>query len=101
MCIRDSYWDDCAASHNLINFASYISLFPQLIAGPIVRYKDVNEQLVSRRETPTLFNSGVRLFVVGLAKKVLLANQFGMLWELCIRDSPGYPAFMTQSCRNS
>lgn len=54
----DVYWDDCAASHNLINFASYISLFPQLIAGPIVRYKDVNEQLVSRRETPTLFNSG-------------------------------------------
>ena len=69
----DVYWDDCAASHNLINFASYISLFPQLIAGPIVRYKDVNEQLVSRRETPTLFNSGVRLFVVGLAKKVLLS----------------------------
>ena len=73
----DVYWDDCAASHNLINFASYISLFPQLIAGPIVRYKDVNEQLVSRRETPTLFNSGVRLFVVGLAQKVLLANQLG------------------------
>ena len=74
----DVYWDDCAAYHNLINFASYISLFPQLIAGPIVRYKDVNEQLVSRRETPTLFKSGVRLFVVGLARKVLLANQFGM-----------------------
>ena len=82
----DVYWDDCAASHNLINFASYISLFPQLIAGPIVRYKDVNEQLVSRRETPTLFNSGVRLFVVGLAKKVLLANQFGMLWDAMSAD---------------
>ena len=79
----DVYWDDCAASHNLINFASYIS---QLIAGPIVRYKDVNEQLVSRRETPTLFNSGVRLFVVGLAKKVLLANQFGMLWDAMSAD---------------
>ena len=73
----DVYWDD---------FASYISLFPQLIAGPIVRYKDVNEQLVSRRETPTLFNSGVRLFVVGLAKKVLLANQFGMLWDAMSAD---------------
>ena len=82
----DVYWDDCAASHNLINFASYISLFPQLIAGPIVRYKDVNEQLVSRRETPTFFNSGVRLFVVGLAKKVLLANQFGMLWDAMSAD---------------
>ena len=82
----DVYWDDCAASHNFINFASYISLFPQLIAGPIVRYKDVNEQLVSRKETPTLFNSGVRLFVVGMAKKVLLANQFGMLWDAMSAD---------------
>lgn len=82
----DVYWDDCAASHNFINFASYISLFPQLIAGPIVRYKDVNEQLVSRKETPTMFNSGVRLFVVGMAKKVLLANQFGMLWDAMSAD---------------
>ncbi len=77
----DVYWEDCEASHSFINFASYISLFPQLIAGPIVRYKDVNEQLVSRKETLTMFNSGVRLFVVGMAKKVLLANQFGMLWD--------------------
>ncbi|MDY3014987.1 MAG: MBOAT family O-acyltransferase [Evtepia sp.] len=77
----DVYWKDCEASHSFVNFATYISLFPQLIAGPIVRYKDVNEQLVSRRETTTMFNSGVRLFVVGLAKKVLLANQFGMLWD--------------------
>ena len=92
----DVYWDDCAASHNLINFASYISLFPQLIAGPIVRYKDVNEQLVSRRETPTLFNSGVRLFVVGLAKKVLLANQFGMLWDAMSADPAGACAYTLQ-----
>lgn len=77
----DVYWKDCEASHSFVNFATYISLFPQLIAGPIVRYKDVNEQLISRRETTTMFNSGVRLFVVGLAKKVLLANQFGMLWD--------------------
>ena len=82
----DVYWDDCEASHNVVNFACYISLFPQLIAGPIVRYRDVNEQLVSRRETPTLFNSGVRLFMVGMAKKVLLANQFGMLWETVSAD---------------
>ena len=82
----DVYWDDCEASHNFVNFACYISLFPQLIAGPIVRYRDVNEQLVSRHETPTLFNSGVRLFMVGMAKKVLLANQFGMLWESVSAD---------------
>ena len=82
----DVYWDDCEASHSFVNFACYISLFPQLIAGPIVRYRDVNEQLVSRRETPTLFNSGVRLFMVGMAKKVLLANQFGMLWDTMSAD---------------
>jgi len=82
----DVYWQDCEASRNFINFACYISLFPQLIAGPIVRYVDVNEQLVSRKETPTLFNSGVRLFMVGMAKKVMLANQFGMLWDTMSAD---------------
>ena len=82
----DVYWDDCEASHSLVNFACYISLFPQLIAGPIVRYKDVNDQLISRHETPTMFNSGVRLFMVGMAKKVLLANQFGMLWDTISAD---------------
>ena len=64
----DVYWDDCEASHSLVNFACCISLFPQLIAGPIVRYKDVNDQLISRHETPTMFNSGVRPAVnVGLS----------------------------------
>ena len=82
----DVYWKDCEASHSFVNFATYISLFPQLIAGPIVRYKDVNEQLMYRKETTTMFNSGVRLFVVGMAKKVLLANQFGMLWDAMSAD---------------
>ena len=82
----DVYWRDCPASDQFVSFACYISLFPQLIAGPIVRYRDVNEQLAHRVETPTLFNSGVRLFVVGLAKKVLLANQFGQLWDLTSAD---------------
>ena len=67
--VIDVYRGDVTAQRNLIDLAAYVAMFPQLIAGPIVRYKDVNEQLVSRRETPTLFNSGVRLFVVGLAKK--------------------------------
>ena len=73
----DVYWDDCEASHNFVNFRLLYLLFPQLIAGPIVRYRDVNEQLVSRHETPTLFNSGVRLFMVGMAKKVLLPTSSG------------------------
>ena len=82
----DVYWKDCKPSGNFINFACYISLFPQLIAGPIVRYRDVNEQLVSRKETPMLFSSGARLFVVGMAKKVLLANQFGLVWDAISAD---------------
>ena len=82
----DVYRRDCPASNRFITFACYISLFPQLIAGPIVRYKDVNDQLSHRVETPTLFNSGARLFVVGMAKKVLLANQFGQLWDLTSAD---------------
>ncbi len=82
----DVYWRDCEASRQFISFACYISLFPQLIAGPIVRYRDVNEQLTGRQETPALFNSGVRIFVVGLAKKVLLANQFGRLWDAASAD---------------
>ena len=82
----DVYWNNCPASRHFLNFACYISLFPQLIAGPIVRYRDVNEQLTGRVETPALFNAGVRLFVVGLAKKVLLANQFGQLWDQVSAD---------------
>ena len=82
----DVYWRDCPASDHFVSFACYISLFPQLIAGPIVRYRDVNDQLSHRVETPALFNSGARLFLVGLAKKVLLANQFGQLWDLTSAD---------------
>ncbi|MCI8414831.1 MAG: MBOAT family protein [Ruminiclostridium sp.] len=82
----DVYWKDCEPAGNFINFACYISLFPQLIAGPIVRYRDVNDQLVSRKESPAFFTSGVRLFMVGMAKKVLLANQFGLLWDAMSAD---------------
>lgn len=62
---------------NLADIALYIALFPQLIAGPIVRYQDVADQIQRRTVTLDLFASGVRLFVVGLAKKVLLANPLG------------------------
>ena len=82
----DVYRRDCPASRRFITFACYISLFPQLIAGPIVRYKDVNDQLAHRVETLEMFNSGAKLFIVGLAKKVLLANQFGQLWDLTSAD---------------
>ena len=79
--IIDVYRDDAPVQKNPITFGTYVTLFPQLIAGPIVRYADVAMQLGSRRENVTQFASGVRRFVTGLAKKVLLANQMGALWE--------------------
>ena len=65
-----------------------MALFPQLIAGPIVRYKDVAEQLENRQETRERFAAGVWLFVLGLGKKLLLANPMGQLWE-SLQTQPG------------
>ena len=66
---------------NVLTFGTYVTLFPQLIAGPIVRYRDVAEMLESRRENLPQFGRGVQRFVVGLSKKVLLANTFGAAWN--------------------
>ena len=79
--IIDVYRNDAPVQKNPITFGTYVTLFPQLIAGPIVRYADVAQQLSHRRENLTDFASGIRLFVVGLAKKVLLANQMGAMWN--------------------
>ena len=79
--VIDVYRDDAPVSKSLINFGTYVALFPQLIAGPIVRYKDVAYQLQHRRETLEQFNNGVKLFMVGLGKKVLIANQMGAMWD--------------------
>lgn len=78
----DVYRNDAPVQKNIIKFGDYVSLFPQLIAGPIVRYKDVAEQLNEREHSVEKFASGVRRFIVGLAKKVLLANNIGMLWDV-------------------
>ncbi len=77
----DVYRGDAPMQKNIITFGTYVSLFPQLIAGPIVRYKDVAYQLDHRRETLDDFTKGVCIFCVGLAKKVLIANQMGALWD--------------------
>lgn len=78
----DVYRGDAGVQKNFIIFGTYVSLFPQLIAGPIVRYRDVEHQLVNRHENIDQFNDGVKIFIVGLCKKVLLANQMGKLWDL-------------------
>ena len=72
---------EVAAQKNLVTFGTYVTLFPQLIAGPIVRYSEVDAQLAHRKHTLARAASGVSLFCVGLAKKVLLANPAGELCE--------------------
>ncbi len=76
----DLYRGDVPVQKSLINFGTYVSLFPQLIAGPIVRMSTVSAELDNRRESVELFSSGVRRFVAGLGKKVLLANNIGAVW---------------------
>jgi alginate O-acetyltransferase complex protein AlgI len=85
--VIDVYRDDAPVSKSLINFGTYVALFPQLIAGPIVRYKDVAYQLSHREETLEQFNKGVKLFLVGLGKKVLIANQMGAMWDAMLANT--------------
>ncbi len=82
----DVYKNTVKVQKNIITFGTYVSLFPQLIAGPIVRYEDVAEQLMHRKETLQGFTDGVKLFLIGLSKKVLLANEMGNLWD-AVRES--------------
>lgn len=77
--IVDVYRDNKIVQRNWSHLGLYIALFPQLIAGPIVRYHDIAKQIVSRRRTTALFSSGVERFAMGLAKKVLIANFFGQI----------------------
>ncbi len=78
----DVYRQDAPVQRNIITFGTFVTLFPQLIAGPIIQYKSVAEQLKHREEGLGKFVSGVERFTVGLAKKVLLANAIGKLWDL-------------------
>ena len=78
----DVYRGNVAAQKNPISFGAYVALFPQLIAGPIVRYVDVARELENRKTTFEDVACGARRFLIGLSKKVLLANQLGQLTEL-------------------
>ena len=77
----DVYRGDAKVQRNMATFGAYVTLFPQLIAGPIVRYQDVDDQLRSRPHNIDMFASGMRTFVCGFAKKILLANAAGALWD--------------------
>lgn len=77
--VIDVYRDDAKVQKNLLHLALYISLFPQLVAGPIVRYQTVADQIENRKHTVQKFENGVSRFIIGLSKKVLLSNSLGML----------------------
>lgn len=79
--VIDVFRGKVKSQKNLITLATYITLFPQLIAGPIVRYSDVEVQLRSRTSDPERITVGIKRFIIGFAKKVLIANQMAVIWE--------------------
>ena len=87
--VIDVYRKDVKAQRSLINFSMYKSLFPQLIAGPIVRYRDVADQVGNRIVTLDLFYSGVQRFIIGLGKKVILANTVAGVADMAFKMPRG------------
>lgn len=87
----DVYRGEVDVQKNIINFGAYVSLFPQLIAGPIVRYKTIEKELNYRAVTLQSFSEGIVIFVTGLGKKVLLANTIGQLFT----EISGYDTGLT------
>ena len=80
--VIDVYRGDVPAQKNPISFGAYVALFPQLIAGPIVRYRDIARMLDSRTHSWEDIRKGLRRFLVGLAKKILLADSFALLLQI-------------------
>ena len=78
--VIDVYKKDVCASKNFLDFTTYVALFPQLVAGPIVRYKTIADELQNRKTNYEDFSNGIKRFITGLAKKILIANILG---ELC------------------
>ena len=87
--VIDVYRDQVEPQRNPLTFGTYVALFPQLIAGPIVRYRDLADQLRDRDETREEFAEGIVRFVYGLAKKVLIANQMGILTDRMLLTESG------------
>ncbi len=89
--VLDVYHEKVPVQHSLLRLATYIVLFPQLVAGPIVRYEEIQAQLQSRREAAADFAEGLRRFALGLGKKVILANAMASIADP-ILDSAVLPA---------
>jgi alginate O-acetyltransferase complex protein AlgI len=86
--VIDVYRKDSPVQRNPLNLALYISFFPQLIAGPIVRYQTIAEQLVKRKETLNNFGEGTKRFIIGLSKKVFIANNCGFVADQIFAQQP-------------
>lgn len=84
----DVYRGKVKANYNFIDFATYVTMFPQLIAGPIVRYESVHKQLKSRTITVEKFTDGVERFIIGLSKKMIIANTFAYIADEIFSYSP-------------
>lgn len=84
----DLYKGEVGPQKNFINFAAYIALFPQLVAGPIVRLQTVEQSFIRREHTFENFAAGSARFIIGLAKKVLIANQMGQIWDTVSAADP-------------
>ena len=87
----DLYRGDAKPARSFLDFACFVSLFPQLIAGPIIRYHTVAEQLVYREHTLSRFSEGVSLFILGFAKKILLANAMGEIADAAFSAASPLP----------
>ena len=86
--IIDVYRKKVPVQKNIIKLATYISLFPQLIAGPIVRYQTIEGEIDDRKESLELFVQGIRRFIIGLGKKVIIANNMAIIADLLYKDVP-------------
>ena len=82
--VIDVYKGEVKANHHFFDFATYVCLFPQLVAGPIVRYKDIAQELKERKHSISNFSLGISRFIIGLAKKVLIANVIGELSSILL-----------------
>ena len=79
--VMDVYWKKVPEERSFINLGTYLTMFPQLIAGPIVNYAEVNKSLRKRTVTFAEFEQGIRILIIGLGAKVIIADRIGMLWN--------------------
>ena len=79
--VMDVYWKKVPEERSFINLGTYLTMFPQLIAGPIVNYAEVNKNLRKRTVTFAEFEQGIRILIIGLGAKVIVADRIGMLWN--------------------